>query len=74
MQARARDHRLTPKAPARIGAPPADQSNEVGLELDSSDKAPTDQKTGFSVAYVWKSTTFDRSVGRWADRKPSHSF
>ena len=77
IRARACGHRLTPQAAVCIGALTTDQSNEVGLELDSSDKAPTDQKTGFSVAYVWKSTTFDRSVGQWADwisppRSPPH--
>ena len=30
------------------------------LEIRKSAKPPTDTTVGFSVEYVWKSTTFDR--------------
>eukprot|EP00357_Protocruzia_adherens_P001695 CAMPEP_0115019440 /NCGR_PEP_ID=MMETSP0216-20121206/29450_1 /TAXON_ID=223996 /ORGANISM="Protocruzia adherens, Strain Boccale" /LENGTH=976 /DNA_ID=CAMNT_0002390921 /DNA_START=79 /DNA_END=3010 /DNA_ORIENTATION=- len=33
---------------------------EVALELRSNKKAPTDVSTGFTVEFVWKSTSFDR--------------
>ena len=33
---------------------------QVALEFRKSAKPPTDTTVGFSVEYVWKSTTFDR--------------
>jgi regulator of nonsense transcripts 1 len=35
-------------------------SDEIALELRRSDNVPSDCTTGFSVDYVWKSTSFDR--------------
>jgi regulator of nonsense transcripts 1 len=37
-----------------------DVSDEIALELRRSDGVPSDCSTGFSVDYVWKSTSFDR--------------
>lgn len=39
---------------------PNNVSDEVALELRRPDGVPTDCTTGFSVDYVWKSTSFDR--------------
>ena len=33
---------------------------QVALEFRKGAKPPTDTTVGFSVEYVWKSTTFDR--------------
>lgn len=33
---------------------------QVALEFRKGSKPPTDTTVGFSVEYVWKSTTFDR--------------
>lgn len=38
-------------------------NEEVALELRSNAGAPIDLKTGFSVDFVWKSTSFDRMQG-----------
>lgn len=35
-------------------------SEEIALELRSNQNCPTDQTYGFSVDFVWKSTSFDR--------------
>jgi hypothetical protein len=37
-----------------------DLSDEVAVELRRADGVPSDCSTGFSVDYVWKSTSFDR--------------
>ncbi|EEB08720.1 hypothetical protein SJAG_03886 [Schizosaccharomyces japonicus yFS275] len=39
---------------------PNNISDEVGLELNRSDKIPIECTHNFSVDYVWKSTSFDR--------------
>ena len=35
-------------------------TEEVVLELRSNANVPTDVSTGYSVDFVWKSTSFDR--------------
>jgi regulator of nonsense transcripts 1 len=37
-----------------------DISDEIGLELRRNDGVPVDCTHGFSVDFVWKSTSFDR--------------
>jgi len=44
----------------RSFAPCIDVSDEIALELRRADGVPSDCSTGFSVDYVWKSTSFDR--------------
>ncbi|KAL1454067.1 hypothetical protein WDU94_010357 [Cyamophila willieti] len=39
---------------------PDNFGDEVGLELKSSAGAPTEATSGFSVDFIWKSTSFDR--------------
>lgn len=39
---------------------PDNFGDEVGLELKSAAEAPTEKTTGFSVDFIWKSTSFDR--------------
>lgn len=39
---------------------PDNFGDEVGLELKNANEAPTDKTTGFSVDFIWKSTSFDR--------------
>lgn len=39
---------------------PDNYSEEVGIEMKSNSKVPTDEHNGFIVEFVWKSTSFDR--------------
>jgi regulator of nonsense transcripts 1 len=39
---------------------PADQSDEVALELRKAEGVPTDCTVNFAADFVWKSTSFDR--------------
>lgn len=41
---------------------PDNFGEEVGIELKSSSGAPTDCMSNFVVDFIWKSTSFDRSV------------
>jgi hypothetical protein len=43
-----------------VGAACTDQSTEVWLELQGGAKPPPDAKSGFIIAYLWKSTSYDR--------------
>lgn len=38
----------------------ADHSTETCLQLKHSTRVPRDQTKGFTVQFVWKSTSFDR--------------
>ena len=39
---------------------PDNYSEEVGIEMKSNFNVPTDERDGFVVEFVWKSTSFDR--------------
>lgn len=39
-----------------------DYGEEVGIELKASQNAPIEYSSNFVVEFVWKSTSFDRSV------------
>ncbi|KAJ3192643.1 hypothetical protein HK101_006195 [Irineochytrium annulatum] len=45
---------------------PNSASDEVALEIKKQDKAPVDCTHNFTVDFVWKSTSFDRAMKKFA--------